>query len=66
MALKDYAHPLQPIELTLFPASQEQIIESRRRTHAQWGRGLSAEAYLARDMLLDRMNHASAGKLVTW
>lgn len=52
--------------LSLFPATSEQVVESRRRSHASWARGLSMEHYLKRDEVMDFQEHASNGKLVTW
>ena len=45
---------------------REQILESRRRTFVQWGRGLTLEDYLTRDYQLDTAEHAAGGKLTTW
>lgn len=45
--------------LSLFPATPEQVIESRRRT-------LSLEEYLHRDAISDRQEHARDGRLITW
>ncbi|KLO13256.1 hypothetical protein SCHPADRAFT_828329 [Schizopora paradoxa] len=52
--------------LSLFAATWEQTIESRKRTYPQWGRGLTEEQYRARDSQMDPMEHAAEGKLVTW
>lgn len=52
--------------LTLYPATYEQKIESRKRTCPQWGRGLSEEEYLTRDAKLDVLEHATDGKMTTW
>ncbi|TFK39356.1 hypothetical protein BDQ12DRAFT_698070 [Crucibulum laeve] len=53
-------------ELSLFPATPEQVIESRRRTWKQWGAGLSEEEYLYRDAVNDLHEIAREGKLITW
>ena len=53
-------------ELSLFAATPEQVQESRKRSHASWARGLSMEAYLQRDSVMDLWEHALDGKLVTW
>ena len=53
-------------ELSLFVATLEQIQESRKRSHASWGRGLSMEAYLQKDNIMDLGEHAANGKLTTW
>lgn len=52
--------------LTLYPATYDQKIESRKRTCPQWGRGLSEEEYLTRDAKLDVLEHAADGKMTTW
>ena len=52
--------------LSLFVATPEQTEESRKRTHASWSRGLSIEAYVKRDNVMDLDEHASEGKLITW
>ncbi|EJD43714.1 hypothetical protein AURDEDRAFT_88553 [Auricularia subglabra TFB-10046 SS5] len=53
-------------QYTLFPATPEQVRESRTRTHAQWGRGTRLEDYLERDARLDVFEHAANGRLTTW
>ena len=55
-----------PLKLSLFAATPEQIQESRKRSHASWSRGLSVEAYVERDNIMDLQEHATEGKLVTW
>ena len=57
---------MDPSTVTLFIANREQTIESRRRTHAQWGKDWSLERYLARDARLDELEQAVGGKLRTW
>ncbi|EIN06031.1 hypothetical protein PUNSTDRAFT_121969 [Punctularia strigosozonata HHB-11173 SS5] len=52
--------------LSLFLATPEQVVESRRRTWVQWGRGLTIEQYLERDASMDSLEHARDGKLRTW
>lgn len=52
--------------LSLFAATWEQTVESRKRTYPQWGRGLTEEQYRARDGQMDPMEHAAEGKLATW
>ncbi|KAI0674402.1 hypothetical protein C8Q78DRAFT_967627 [Trametes maxima] len=52
--------------LSLYTATPAQTIESRKRTADQWARGLSLEAYLERDSIMDTHEHAAGGKLVTW
>ncbi|KZT43109.1 hypothetical protein SISSUDRAFT_739119 [Sistotremastrum suecicum HHB10207 ss-3] len=51
--------------LSLFPATPEQVLESRKRTFPQWGRGLTLDQYLRRDAAMDVHEHAK-GKLTTW
>jgi len=55
-----------PSELSLFPATPDQVLESRRRHAPQWCRKLSIEEYLLRDQLMDGHEHASDKKLTTW
>ena len=52
--------------LSLYPATEEQTLASRKRTFPQWGRGLTIEQYLTRDAQLDVQEHATGGKLTTW
>lgn len=52
--------------LSLFVATPEQTQETRKRTHGSWSRGLSVEAYVKRDNVMDNDEHAADGKLVTW
>lgn len=52
--------------LTLSKATLEQTLESRRRSHVQWHRGLDVDQYLQRDAILDEFEHAKDGKLATW
>ncbi|KZV83705.1 hypothetical protein EXIGLDRAFT_842756 [Exidia glandulosa HHB12029] len=57
---------MDPSLYTLFPATPEQVRESRVRTHPQWGRGVPLDEYLERDAKLDTFAHASDGRLTTW
>ena len=52
--------------LSLFPATRDQILESRKRTSVQWGRGLTLEQYLQRESRLDTAEHAQGDKFTTW
>ncbi|KAF8972632.1 hypothetical protein BDZ97DRAFT_1901166 [Flammula alnicola] len=52
--------------LSLFPASKEQILESRTRSFASWGRGTSLDQYLARDSRSDNHEVSLNNRLVTW
>jgi len=52
--------------LTLSKATPEQTLESRKRSHVQWHRGLDISQYLQRDAILDDFEHAKDGKLTTW
>ncbi|KAL5537024.1 hypothetical protein ACEPAF_847 [Sanghuangporus sanghuang] len=52
--------------LSLFPATREQTLESRKRTSVQWGRGLTLQQYLLREDQLDVAEHAQDGKFTTW
>lgn len=58
--MADLAH------LSLFPATAEQILESRIRTSVQWSRGLSEAQYLEHTSRLDQFEDAANGKLATW
>lgn len=52
--------------LTIFPATTEQILESRKRTLVEWGRGMTEEEYIKREEYLDTKPHATEGKMVIW
>ncbi|KAJ7924408.1 hypothetical protein B0H13DRAFT_1978306 [Mycena leptocephala] len=52
--------------LSVFPATPEQITESRRRTLSEWGKGLTLEEHLARDASQDQFDNARDGQLITW
>lgn len=52
--------------LSLFAATPEQILESRRRSSVEWGKDLSLEEYLARDEFTDKQEVACNGRLITW
>ncbi|KAH7914629.1 hypothetical protein BJ138DRAFT_1143545 [Hygrophoropsis aurantiaca] len=52
--------------LSLFPATPEQTIASRKRTFHQWGGGMTEAVYLKRDEIMDVLEHAADGKLLTW
>jgi hypothetical protein len=51
---------------SIFRATHAQTIESRKRTHVMWSRGLSMESYLRRDERMEVMEHASNDRLTTW
>jgi hypothetical protein len=53
-------------QISLFRATQAQKIESRKRTHVLWSRGLSLEAYLKRDERLEQHELARDGRWITW
>ena len=53
-------------DLSLFPATYEQIIESRKRSAVQWSGNMALEEYLQRDVILDGLEHAADGRFVTW
>ena len=53
-------------QFSIYPATAEQIQESRMRTAVQWRRGLSMEQYLERDRIMDAYEQARDGKLITW
>jgi hypothetical protein len=52
--------------LSLFPATPDQVIASRKRTFVEWAKGMTLEQYLQRDASLDAMEHAVNGNLTTW
>jgi hypothetical protein len=52
--------------LSLFPATPEQVLQTRNRTFVEWGRGRTLEGYLERDHILDDLEHATDGKMITW
>ncbi|KAF7971280.1 hypothetical protein HWV62_21526 [Athelia sp. TMB] len=51
--------------LSLYPATQEQVIESRKRSFAEWGQKLPLEEYLERDAYMDGLAHAKNNRLTT-
>jgi hypothetical protein len=53
-------------QISLFVATREQALEARRRTHVEWSKGLSMEAYLQHDQRLEQLEHARDGRLFDW
>lgn len=53
-------------EVSLYVATSEQAIASRKRTAAAWGRGLTLEEYLDRDLVGEGEEFGKDGKLITW
>ena len=53
-------------ELSLFPATPDQVLESRTRHAVQWGRGQSLKDYVYKDELMEKDEHAAGGNLITW
>ncbi|KZT70495.1 hypothetical protein DAEQUDRAFT_737428 [Daedalea quercina L-15889] len=53
-------------DLSLFPATPDQVLESRRRHAPTWHKALSVEEYLLRDEIMDKYEHARDKKLTTW
>ena len=53
-------------DLSLFPATREQVVEARKRTSVQWAKGDSLEHYLQREVVLEKHEHAADGKHITW
>ncbi|KAI0777765.1 hypothetical protein BD413DRAFT_640527 [Trametes elegans] len=53
-------------DLSLFPATREQVVEARKRTSVQWAKGDSLEHYLQREVVLEKHGHAADGKHITW
>ncbi|TBU41719.1 hypothetical protein BD309DRAFT_964638 [Dichomitus squalens] len=60
------AAQLSLADLSLFPATREQTIESRKRTLLQWGRGRSIKEYLHTEVILETREPAIDGKFVVW
>ncbi|TCD68758.1 hypothetical protein EIP91_009904 [Steccherinum ochraceum] len=52
--------------LTIYPATPEQTLESRKRSAVEWSKGRSLEQYVERDRIMDDHPHASNGRLTTW
>jgi hypothetical protein len=52
--------------LSIFKATREQVLESRRRSWRMWGKGMSLEAYVQREEMLDSKPHAKDGKMTIW
>ncbi|KAK7064792.1 hypothetical protein R3P38DRAFT_58207 [Favolaschia claudopus] len=52
--------------LSLFPATPDQITEARRRTHLEWGKGLTLEEHLTRDANQDQFEGSLDGRLIIW
>ncbi len=53
-------------DLSLFPATPEQVLESRIRSAVEWAKSLSLQDYIQRDVIMDKYEHAADGKLITW
>ena len=53
-------------DLSLFPATRQQIIESRKRSAVQWAGNMLLEEYLQRDVILDGQEQAAGGRFVVW
>ena len=52
--------------LSLFPATPEQVLQSRRYMGTLWGRGLTPEEFLLRDEIMDEEEHSANGRLIVW
>ncbi|OCH93350.1 hypothetical protein OBBRIDRAFT_328171 [Obba rivulosa] len=57
---------MQLASLSLFPATREQTIESRKRTADIWKKDLTVNEYILRDETMDSHEHAAGGRLTTW
>lgn len=68
--LQDFTRFVKPMSdlahLSLFSATAQQILLSRKRTSLQWSRGLSESQYLEHCARLDKFEDAANGKLETW
>lgn len=53
-------------KVSLYAATAEQIIASRKRTFVEWGRGLTVDEYLDRDAVGEGEDFGRDGKLMTW
>ncbi len=53
-------------EVSLYVATREQTIASRKRTVVEWGRGLTLDEYLDRDDVGEAEEFGRDGKLITW
>ncbi|KAL1703516.1 hypothetical protein EV121DRAFT_207724 [Schizophyllum commune] len=53
-------------DLSLYLATREQAIESRKRSFQEWANGLTLEQYLARDEALENQENAVGGRFLTW
>lgn len=53
-------------DLSIFPATPDQIKEHRERTWEEWGRGLAREEYVKRDEAYENLPHGTDGKFVIW
>ena len=52
--------------LSLFPATAEQTIESRKRTYVHWNRGKTLAEYLQSDVVLEGFENSVDHKMTTW
>lgn len=69
--IREYVHSatvmvLELSSLSLYVATPEQLVESRRRTCKQWARGLTEEDYIQNHFDMDKYDNARDGKLITW
>lgn len=53
-------------EVSLYPATREQLIASWKRTAVEWGTGLTPEEYVDRELVGEKREFAKDGKNVTW
>lgn len=53
-------------KVSLYAATTEQIIASRKRTFVEWGRGLTMDEYLDRDAVGEGEEFGRDEKLMTW
>ncbi|KAJ7151612.1 hypothetical protein C8R46DRAFT_1166487 [Mycena filopes] len=60
------SEPVDFSTLSLFRATPEQTIESRRRTQHEWGKGLTLEDHLARDASQEEFECGRDGRLTVW
>ncbi|KAJ7071595.1 hypothetical protein C8F01DRAFT_1111167 [Mycena amicta] len=58
--------PFDLSTISVYPATHEQTIESRRRTQNEWSRGLTLEEHLARDAAQEHLEGSLGGRFMTW
>jgi hypothetical protein len=57
---------MQLADLSLYKATPEQKIVSRRNTHTFWSKDSSIEQYLFRESFLETCQYAADGRMTIW